>query len=101
MTASTLGSSSTISRREAPGTEGVVTVCSEPQVSVEDNLGARSQENDISFGIMAIPRPQAMSMRRPLLLLTMALSLSVGAPVHAADDFLLSRFSDYLESLRT
>jgi CubicO group peptidase (beta-lactamase class C family) len=42
-----------------------------------------------------------MSMRRPLLLLTMALSLSVGALVHAADDFLLSRFSDYLESLRT
>lgn len=40
-------------------------------------------------------------MRRPLLLLTMALSLSVGALVHAADDFLLSRFSDYLESLRT
>lgn len=40
-------------------------------------------------------------MRRPLLLLTMALSLSVGALVHAADDFVLSRFSDYLESLRT
>ena len=40
-------------------------------------------------------------MRRPLLLLTMALSLSLGALVHAADDFLLSRFSDYLESLRT
>jgi CubicO group peptidase (beta-lactamase class C family) len=43
-----------------------------------------------------------MSMRRPLLLLlTMALSLLVRAPVHAADDFLLSYFSDYLESLRT
>jgi CubicO group peptidase (beta-lactamase class C family) len=41
-----------------------------------------------------------MSMRRPLLLLTMALSLSVGALVRA-DDFVLSRFSEYLESLRT
>lgn len=39
--------------------------------------------------------------RPPLPLLAMALSLSVGALVHAADDFLLSRFSDYLESLRT
>jgi CubicO group peptidase (beta-lactamase class C family) len=39
-------------------------------------------------------------MRRPLLMLTMALSVLVGAPVHAADDFLLSRFSDYLDSLR-
>jgi CubicO group peptidase (beta-lactamase class C family) len=42
-----------------------------------------------------------MSMRRPLLLLTMALSLSVGAPARAADDYVLSRFSEYLESLRT
>jgi CubicO group peptidase (beta-lactamase class C family) len=42
-----------------------------------------------------------MSMRRPLLLLTMALSVSVGTPVHGADDFLLARFTDYLESLRT
>jgi CubicO group peptidase (beta-lactamase class C family) len=41
-----------------------------------------------------------MSIRRPLLL-TMALSLSAGAPVHAADDFVLSRFSDYLDALRT
>ena len=40
-------------------------------------------------------------MRRPLLVLTMALSLSAGAPVHAADDFVLSRFSAYLEALRT
>jgi len=40
-------------------------------------------------------------MRRPLLLVTMALSLSVGALVHAADDFVLSRFGEYLESLRT
>src|SRR5258705_10719210 len=40
-------------------------------------------------------------MRRPLLLLTMALSLSVGALVHAADDFLVSRFSEYLDALRT
>src|SRR5437879_1742599 len=51
--------------------------------------------------MMESPRPQAMSMRRPLLLLTMALSLSVGALVHAADDFVLSRFSEYLDSLRT
>ena len=41
-----------------------------------------------------------MSMRRPLLLLTMALSVSAGMLVHAADDFVLARFSDYLESLR-
>jgi CubicO group peptidase (beta-lactamase class C family) len=42
-----------------------------------------------------------MSIRRPLLLVTMALSLSAGALVHAADDFVLSRFGEYLESLRT
>ena len=42
-----------------------------------------------------------MSMRRPPLLLAMALSLSVGALVHAADDFVLSRFSEYLDALRT
>ena len=42
-----------------------------------------------------------MSMRRSLLLLTMALSLAMGALVHAADDFVLSRFSAYLEALRT
>jgi CubicO group peptidase (beta-lactamase class C family) len=41
-----------------------------------------------------------MSIRRPLLLLTMALSMSAGSLVRA-DDFVLSRFSDYLESLRT
>ena len=41
-----------------------------------------------------------MSMRRPLLRLTMALSLSAGVFVHAADDFLLSRFSEYLNALR-
>ena len=38
----------------------------------------------------------------PPLLLTLALALSVGALVHAAaDDFVLSRFSDYLEALRS
>src|SRR6185295_19026501 len=42
-----------------------------------------------------------MFMRRPLMLLTLALSLSLGALVHAADDFVLSRFGEYLESLRT
>src|SRR5258708_5625660 len=41
-----------------------------------------------------------MSMRRPLLL-TVALSLSMGALMHAADDFVLSRFSEYLDALRT
>ena len=41
-----------------------------------------------------------MAMRRPLLLLTMALSVSVGTLVHGADDFVLARFNDYLESLR-
>jgi CubicO group peptidase (beta-lactamase class C family) len=39
-------------------------------------------------------------MRRQLLLLTMALSVSVGTLVHGADDFVLARFNDYLESLR-
>jgi CubicO group peptidase (beta-lactamase class C family) len=43
-----------------------------------------------------------MSIRRPpLLVIAIALSLSVGALVHAADDFVLSRFSDYLDALRT
>ena len=42
-----------------------------------------------------------MSIGRPLLLLTMALSVSVGTLVHGDDDFVLARFSDYLESLRT
>jgi CubicO group peptidase (beta-lactamase class C family) len=42
-----------------------------------------------------------MSMRRRLLLLTVTLSLSAGAFVHAADDFVLARFSDYLDALRT
>ena len=37
----------------------------------------------------------------PPLLLTLALALSLGALVHAADDFVLSRFSDYLDALRT
>jgi CubicO group peptidase (beta-lactamase class C family) len=41
-----------------------------------------------------------MSRRRPLLRLTVALSLSAGVFVHAADDFLLSRFSEYLNALR-
>jgi CubicO group peptidase (beta-lactamase class C family) len=44
-----------------------------------------------------------MSKGRPLLRLTVALSLSVGAlvRVHAVDDFLLSRFGEYLDALRT
>src|SRR5712691_3022616 len=42
-----------------------------------------------------------MSIRRPPLLLTIALSLSACALAHAADDFILSRFSDYLDALRT
>jgi CubicO group peptidase (beta-lactamase class C family) len=42
-----------------------------------------------------------MRMRRPpLLLITMALALSVTAFVHAADDFVVLRFSDYLDALR-
>ena len=42
-----------------------------------------------------------MSMRRPPpLLLAMALALSVSALVRAADDFVLSRFSEYLDALR-
>ena len=42
-----------------------------------------------------------MSKGRPLLRFTVALSLSASALVHAADDFLLSRFGEYLDALRT
>jgi CubicO group peptidase (beta-lactamase class C family) len=42
-----------------------------------------------------------MRMRRPpFLLITMVLALSVSVLVHAADDFVLVRFSDYLDALR-
>jgi CubicO group peptidase (beta-lactamase class C family) len=42
-----------------------------------------------------------MRMRSPLKwLLALALALSPGAMLHAADDFVLSRFSDYLDALR-
>jgi CubicO group peptidase (beta-lactamase class C family) len=40
-------------------------------------------------------------MRRPLLTLTMAATLSLSTVAYAADDLLLSRFGDYLESLRS
>jgi CubicO group peptidase (beta-lactamase class C family) len=40
-------------------------------------------------------------MRRPPLLLTIVLLVSTGVFTHAADDFLYSRFSDYLDALRT
>jgi CubicO group peptidase (beta-lactamase class C family) len=40
-------------------------------------------------------------MRRPLLTLAAALSLSVVTVMHAADDLVLARFGEYLESLRT
>jgi CubicO group peptidase (beta-lactamase class C family) len=40
-------------------------------------------------------------MRRPPVLLTMALLLSAAVFAHAADDFVLSRFTDYLDALRT
>jgi CubicO group peptidase (beta-lactamase class C family) len=40
-------------------------------------------------------------MRRPQLLLTMALSLAACAPAHAADDFLFLRFGEYLDALRS
>jgi CubicO group peptidase (beta-lactamase class C family) len=39
-------------------------------------------------------------MRRLLLLPTLAVILGAGVRVHAADDLILSRFGDYLESLR-
>lgn len=42
-----------------------------------------------------------MSMRRPPLLLTMALALAACTYVHAADDFVLSRFATYLDALRS
>ena len=38
--------------------------------------------------------------RPPVLLITIALALAVSALVHAADDFVLLRFSDYLDALR-
>jgi CubicO group peptidase (beta-lactamase class C family) len=38
---------------------------------------------------------------RRLLLVTMAVSLSAAVLLHAADDLVLTRFTDYLESLRT
>ncbi len=38
--------------------------------------------------------------RPPFLLITMVLALSVSVLVHAADDFVLVRFSDYLDALR-
>jgi CubicO group peptidase (beta-lactamase class C family) len=40
-------------------------------------------------------------MRRPLLVLTMAISLLLGTFAYADDDLVLSRFGDYLESLRS
>jgi len=40
-------------------------------------------------------------MRRPPLLLTIVLLVLAGVFTHAADDFLYSRFSDYLDALRT
>ena len=47
------------------------------------------------------PGHRSMRMRRPpFSLLAMALALSAGALVHAADDLVLSRFSDYLDALR-
>src|SRR3954454_5129338 len=38
--------------------------------------------------------------RPPLPLLALALVFSVSALVHAADDFVLSRFNEYLDALR-
>jgi CubicO group peptidase (beta-lactamase class C family) len=40
-------------------------------------------------------------MRRSLVLLTIAVSLSVGVFLGAADDLVVSRFSDYIDALRT
>src|SRR5262249_48947368 len=53
-----------------------------------------------SSAMMVRPRLRS-AMRRSPLLLTLALLLSMGALAHAADDFLYSRFSDYLDALRT
>jgi len=39
-------------------------------------------------------------MRRSLILITTAVSLSATVLVHAADDLVLSRFSDFLDALR-
>jgi CubicO group peptidase (beta-lactamase class C family) len=39
-------------------------------------------------------------MRRPLVLFTLAVSLSAGVVARAADDLVVSRFSDYLDALR-
>jgi CubicO group peptidase (beta-lactamase class C family) len=49
---------------------------------------------------MDTPRPELMTMQRPLVRLTIALSLSMGVLVHGADDFVFSRFGDYLDALR-
>lgn len=46
-----------------------------------------------------VPESNVKLMRR-LLPLTIAVSLSAGVLLHAADDLVLSRFSDYLDSLR-
>src|SRR3954471_17550306 len=51
--------------------------------------------------MMAPPVQNLMHIRRPPpLLLAMTLALSVAAIAHAADDFVLTRFSDYLDALR-
>src|SRR5258705_4805933 len=77
------------------------------QKVISQKSEVRSQKYEVrSFAPASLrydrfPPTACMSMRRPLLLLTMALSVSVGTRVHGADDFLLARFSDYLESLRT
>jgi CubicO group peptidase (beta-lactamase class C family) len=51
--------------------------------------------------MIGLPRGQVMLMRRPPLpLLATALALSAAALLHAADDLVQSRFSEYLDALR-
>jgi len=55
----------------------------------------------VRFSMMVVPRRGDMSMIRPSkVLIALALVLSVRTLLYAADDFILSRFADYLEALR-
>lgn len=51
--------------------------------------------------IGALARFRVQSMRRALLLITLAIALSGNVLLRAADDFIVSRFSDYLDGLRS
>src|SRR4051812_44423712 len=55
----------------------------------------------LRFSMMVLPRRGDMSMLRPSkVLIALALALSVRTVLYAADDFVLSRFTGYLDALR-